>query len=89
MSEKLPTKYVIFMILILCISSKPVNSRMFMPGLTNYFSCDKIHIVQEHETCWTIARQYHIPVQLIKWKNEIINCNKLIEGKRICVSNWI
>lgn len=88
MPKYLKTEILILAVaMLLCL--QPVNSRLFMPGITNYFACDKVHIVQETDTCWSVSLAYKIPIQLIKWKNDIISCRELRPGMRLCVSGWI
>lgn len=83
-------KYEIFIFaLAMVLSFQPVHSRLFMPGITNYFACDKVHVVQESDTCWSVSLTYKMPIQLIKWKNDITSCRELRPGMRLCVSGWI
>lgn len=87
------TKYhklvILILVLAILISCQPVYSRLFIPGITNYFGCDKVHIVQDSDTCFSVALAYRMPVQLIKWKNDLISCKDLRPGMRLCVSSWI
>lgn len=80
-------------ILISYVQSKAVYNEklVFIPGVSNYYGCDRMHVIKEKETCDSITRTYKIALGYFKWKNRriITDCNNLKVGRKVCVDFWL
>ena len=58
----------------------------FMPGLTDYFSCNQMHLIKEGDSCQSISAKYGMTLHYLKWNNPKLSCKQLQPGKHLCIN---
>jgi hypothetical protein len=75
-----------FLIMAMSNSTLGKSHLFFMPGLTDYFSCNQMHLIKDGESCQSIAAKYGMTLHYLKWNNPKLICKHLHPGKHLCIN---